>query len=338
MAADTPGPRDDAPTRDGTPPRGGTAIVLLTDPIHADEYARLSRHARVIVAPDSRPDTLRALVAEADVLVVRSRLPDDIFDHAKRLKGVVRHGVGVDLIPMQRADALKIPVANMPGSNTASVVEYCINAMFHLSRDMQALALRDPVADWTGRRAAADGTLELNERTLGIVGVGTIGGALARVALALGMKVCGLTRRPETLPDGVGAVDKPTLFGRADVVVLACPLTPETRGMVDAATLAAMKPDALLINVSRGAVVDTAALMQALQAGRLGGAALDVHDVQPIPADLYPRALPRLLLTPHVAGITRSSMRRMSRGTVDEVLRLLRGERYANPVNPQVYE
>ncbi|ARP80083.1 hydroxyacid dehydrogenase [Bordetella genomosp. 8] len=312
-------------------------VVLLTDPIQADEHARLARHARVVVAPDARADTLRGLIADADVLVVRSRLPEDIFDHQTRLKGVVRHGVGVDLIPMRQANALKIPVANMPGSNTASVVEYCVNAMFDLYRSMQALALRD-ASDWSDRRAQADRTLELHERTLGIVGVGTIGSALAKVALALGMKVIGLTRRPESLPAGVDPASKADLFAQADVVVLACPLTPETRGMVDATTLAAMKPDAVLINVSRGPVVDTAALLQALENGRLGGAALDVHDVQPIPEDLYPQALPRLLLTPHVAGITRSSMTRMSRGTVDEVLRLLRGERYANLVNPQIYE
>ncbi|OZI26367.1 hydroxyacid dehydrogenase [Bordetella genomosp. 9] len=312
-------------------------VVLLTDAIQADEHARLARHARVVVAPDARADTLRGLIADADVLVVRSRLPEDIFDHQTRLKGVVRHGVGVDLIPMRQADALKIPVANMPGSNTASVVEYCVNAMFHLYRNMQALALRGP-SDWNDRRAQADRTLELHERTLGIVGVGTIGSALAKVALALGMKVIGLTRRPDSLPAGVAPANKADLFARADVVVLACPLTPDTRGMVDAATLAAMKPDAVLINVSRGPVVDTAALLQALQNGRLGGAALDVHDVQPIPEGLYPTALPRLLLTPHVAGITRSSMTRMSRGTVDEVLRLLRGERYANLVNPQIYD
>lgn len=312
-------------------------VVLLTDAIQADEHARLARHARVVVAPDARADTLRGLIADADVLVVRSKLPEDIFDHQKRLKGVVRHGVGVDLIPMRQANALKIPVANMPGSNTPSVVEYCVNAMFQLYRNMQALALQRP-SDWGVKRPLADRTFELHGRTLGIVGVGTIGSALAKVALALGMKVIGLTRRPESLPAGVDPADKGALFARADVVVLACPLTPETRGMVDAATLAMMKPDAVLINVSRGPVVDTAALVHALRDGRLGGAALDVHDVQPIPEGLYPPELPGLLLTPHVAGITHSSMTRMSRGTVDEVLRLLRGERFANLVNPQIFE
>jgi D-3-phosphoglycerate dehydrogenase len=312
--------------------------VLLTNPMQDAEQARLATHAQVIVAPSADADTLRAMVADADVLVVRAKLPDDIFDHQTRLKGVVRHGVGLDMIPMDQATARKIPVANMPGSNTASVVEYCINAMFYLQRNMSALALRDPVADWATNRPHADSTRELNGQTLGIVGVGTIGTALAKVARVMGMKVLGLSRRREGLPEGVVFADKQALFSQADIVVLACPLTAETRKLVDAPTLALMKSSALLINVSRGPVVDTAALVAALQAGRLGGAALDVHDTQPIPQGLYPAGMERLLLTPHVAGITESSMTNMSRGSVDEVLRLLQGQRFANLVNPEIFE
>ncbi|MBV7483355.1 D-isomer specific 2-hydroxyacid dehydrogenase family protein [Bordetella sp. BOR01] len=316
----------------------GIPNILLTNAIQQDEQARLAQNGHVVVAPNAQADTLRELVAHADVLVVRAKLPDDIFNHQKRLRGVVRHGVGLDMIPMQHATALKIPVANVPGSNTASVVEYCLNAMFYLQRNMQALALLHPVDDWLPKRARADRALELHGQTLGIVGVGAIGGALAKVALAMGMTVIGLARRPGSLPAGMNPADQQTLFSTADVVVLTCPLTAETRGMVDAPALALMKPEALLINVSRGPVVDTAALVEALQKGRLGGAALDVHDTQPIPQGLYPSGLQRLLLTPHVAGITHSSMARMSRGAVDEVLRLLRGERFVNLVNPQIFQ
>jgi len=310
--------------------------VLLTNPMQEAEQARLAASAQVVVAPSADADTLRALIADADALVVRAKLPDDIFDYQTRLKGVVRHGVGLDMIPVRQATAHRIPVANIPGSNTSSVVEYCLNAMFRLLRNMESLALRDPVRDWASVRPRADSTLELNGQTLGIVGVGAIGGALARVALALGMEVLGLSRRPESLPECVTYADKPTLFSRADIVVLTCPLTDETRDLVDAPTLALMKPSALLINVSRGPVVDTAALITALREHRLGGAALDVHDVQPIPDGLYPAGLERLLLTPHVAGVTRSSMERMSRGVVDEILRLMNGQRFANLVNPEV--
>src|SRR5690606_9921822 len=267
--------------------------ILLTNPMQAEQQARLADQAEIVVAPNTDADTLRRMIVDVDVLVVRARLPDDIFEHQTRLKGVVRHGVGLDMIPMAQATAHRIPVANVPGSNTASVVEYCLNAMFYLQRNMQSLALQDPVGAWASTRPRADGMVELSGQTLGIVGVGTIGGALAKAALALGMNVIGLARRPESLPDGVAFADKQTLFSQADIVVLACPLTAETRNLVDAQTLALMKGNALLINVSRGPVVDTSALIAALQEGRLGGAALDVHDVQPIPAGLYPAGLAR---------------------------------------------
>ena len=120
-------------------------------------------------------------------------------------------------------------------------------------------------------------------------------------------------------------------------MVLCCPLNDQTRGMVDAATVALMKPGAILINVARGAVVDTAAVLAALRQGRLGGAALDVHHRQPLAGDESVFDCPGLLLTPHVAGITATSMLGMSRGAVDTMLALLRGEQPPNVVNPEVF-
>ncbi|WP_353171615.1 NAD(P)-dependent oxidoreductase [Paracandidimonas soli] len=312
--------------------------VLLTNPIHEQEHLRLAQAADVTVAPDTQPDTLRRLIRDAQVLIVRSKLPDDIFQHQQQLRGVIRHGVGLDMIPMAQACAHRIPVANIPGSNTASVVEYCVAAMLHFNRRLPRMLLDDPSRDWAEARRCADQAREINGLTLGIVGVGTIGRALASVAQALGMHVLGLTRRPETLPEGVAAADKTQLFRQSDIVVLSCPLTDETRGLVDASALACMKPDALLINVARGPVVDTNALLTALQEKRLRGAMLDVHDQQPIPEGLYPKGLEHLFLTPHVAAITQSSMQRMSRGAVDEALRLLDGQRFLNLVNPEIYQ
>ena len=119
------------------------------------------------------------------------------------------------------------------------------------------------------------------------------------------------------------------------MVVLSCPLNDSTRGLVDAATLATMKPGAVLINVSRGPVVDTPALIAALRVGKLGGAALDVHDRQPLAPTEPVFEAPNLLLTPHIAGITDNSLRAMSQGSVDTLLALLRGERPTNIVNPE---
>jgi D-3-phosphoglycerate dehydrogenase len=312
-------------------------VVLLTNPIHPDAEAMLAAHARPVTAPDPSPETLRAMVAEAEGLVVRVKLPDDILAGAPRLRGIVRHGVGLDMIPVAAATACGIPVANLPGSNTQAVAEYVFAALFHLRRQVWRLdgGLRDN--GWGAVRPIADGLSEIGGSTLGILGLGEIGGRVAKIGHhGFGMRVLGASRRGATLGGLVQAVDLDTLFAQSDAVVVACPLTEETRGLVDAGRIGRMRPGAVLINVARGPVVDTAALAAALHKGALAGAALDVFDVQPLPPDAPLLACPNLLLTPHVAGITQTSSRAMSVGAVEEMLRILRGERPRNLVNPEI--
>ena len=308
-------------------------IVALTSPIHPEAHARLASQAEIRVARDASPDALREVVRDAHGLIVRNHLPEDIFDHAPQLRGVVRHGVGLDMIPVERATQRGIVVANLPGSNTTAVVEYCLAAMLHLRRGLSSMdaVLRD--TGWAAARPMADTGTELRETTCGIVGVGAIGTQLAHVVQAMGMRTVGLTRRPQSLPSGVQAVDKATLMRESDVIVLCCTLTAETRGLIDGAALALTRPEAILINVSRGPVVDTAALIEALQRHTLAGAALDVHDVQPLAADAAVFSAPNVLLTPHVAGSTATSMHRMSHAAVDDMLKLLKGETPSHPVN-----
>jgi len=308
-------------------------IVALTSPIHPQAHERLAEVAEIRVAKDAGSDALRDVVREAQGLIVRNHLPDDIFDHAAHLRGVVRHGVGLDMIPVERATARGIVVANLPGSNTTAVVEYCLAAMLHLRRRLTEMDSVLRSKGWSSARPMADDGSEVRATSCGIVGVGAIGAQLAGVVQALGMQTIGLTRRPEALPVGVKAVDKATLIRESDVIVMCCPLTSETRGMIDAAALALAKPGAILINVARGPVVDTAALIDALKRGALGGAALDVHDVQPLPADASIFSAPNVLLTPHIAGSTATSMHRMSSGAVDDMIKLLRGEAPSHPVN-----
>lgn len=311
--------------------------VLLTNPIHPDLMPALEQHCDVVLAPDTAPATLARLIAGAQGLVVRTQLQPDLFDHAPMLRAIVRHGVGLDMIPVEAATARGIPVANLPGSNTQAVAEYALAAMLHLRRGLATMDARMRSEGWAAARPLADRGTELGGSVCGIVGVGAIGGRVAALANGLGMRVLGLTRRAEGLPAHVKSVDKGALFTQADVVVLCCPLNEQTRGLVDAATVAAMKPSALLINISRGPVIDTAAVVAALRAGRLGGAAMDVHDKQPLTGAEPVFDAPNLLLTPHVAGITATSMRNMSEGAVATVLALLRGERPANVVNPEVF-
>lgn len=311
--------------------------VLLTNPIHPELQPVLGTQCELLLAPDTSAATLKRLVADSDGLVVRAQLPPDLFDHAPRLRAIVRHGVGLDMIPVAAATARGIPVANLPGSNTQTVVEYCLAAMLHLRRGLATMDARLRSEGWTAARPLADGGTELAGGVCGIVGVGAIGSRLAAVAGALGMHVLGLARRPASLPAGVEAVDKAALFARSDVVVLCCPLTDQTRGMVDAATVAAMKPGAVLVNVARGPVIDTDAVLHALREGRLGGAALDVHDRQPLTGSEAVFDAPNLLLTPHVAGISDTSMRAMSEQAIATLLALLRGERPPNVVNTEVF-
>jgi D-3-phosphoglycerate dehydrogenase len=311
--------------------------VLLTNPIHPDLQPVLAQHCEVVIAPDTAPATIARLIKDADALMVRAQLAPDAFDHATRLRAVVRHGVGLDMIPVEAATARGIPVANLPGSNTQAVVEYCIAAMLHLRRGLATIDRTLRTDGWAAARPLADRGAELGGSVCGIVGVGAVGSRLSEAARGLGMRVLGLTRRPESLPAHVEAVDKQTLFAQADVIVLCCPLNEQTRGLVDAVTVATMKPDAILINVARGPVIDTAAVVVALRDGRLGGAAMDVHDRQPLTGQEPIFSAPNLLLTPHVAGITGTSMRAMSEGAIATLLALLRGERPSNVVNPEVF-
>lgn len=308
--------------------------VLLTGPMDPEGERLIAELAEVVLAPDAQPDTLRRLVADADVLVVRSALPADLFEHAPRLRGVVRHGVGVDMIPMAAANARRIPVANVPGSNRHAVAEHAIGAVALLRRHTARMDALLRSAGWQRSRALADEAGELHDQVLGIVGLGEVGTRIAEIAHhGYGMRVLGHQRRLDALPPFVEGAALDDLLARSDAVVLACPLTDATRGLLDARRLALMPRHAVLVNVARGAVVDEEALIAALRGHRIGGAALDVFDSQPLRDDHPLLALDNVLLTPHAAGLTVQSMRRMSLGTAEEVRRLLAGQLPRHLVN-----
>jgi D-3-phosphoglycerate dehydrogenase len=171
------------------------------------------------------------------------------------------------------------------------------------------------------------------------LGAGNIGRSLAAIARnGFNCTTIAHTRTPSNLPAGLEAVEFDDLLARSDVLVLCCPLNDQTRGIIDAAALARMKPGAILINVSRGPVTDEAALADALARGHLAGAAIDVFTEQPLPEDHPFYSLPNVILTPHMAGITEESMLRMGQGVVEEVRRILAGEKPRNFCNPEVWD
>ncbi|WP_209427946.1 NAD(P)-dependent oxidoreductase [Pararhodobacter sp. SW119] len=311
-------------------------MVLLTNPIHPDGRAILEQHARLVEAPDTRAETLRSLTQDAAGIIVRCQLPSDILDHGPQLVGLVRHGVGLDFIPVEAATAAGVAVANLPGINAQAVAEYVFSALFHLRRRLAAIDEAHRSDGWDAGRSIAGDVLEIGGSTIGILGVGTIGSRIAEIARGgFGMRVLGVARRPETLAGDVEAVDLERLFSESDAVVLSCSLNDSTRGLVDARLIARMKPGAVLINVSRGAVLDATALAAALQEGRIAGAALDVYAEQPLERGSPLFDCPNLLMTTHVAAITATSMRAMSIGAAEEMCRLLTGAEPQNLVNPE---
>lgn len=315
--------------------------VVLTDAIHPDAHAALARDA-IVLSPDPQlagtaaADALRHLVQDAQGLIVRRQLPADIFDGPHRLRGVVRHGVGVDFIPVDRATAQGLPVANTPDVNANAVAEYAVMAMLEGARRLRHFDAEVRRGAWNARRSAGALTYELRGRLLGIVGFGAIGRRIAEIASAgFGMQVAAHTRSVSRLPAAVGACGLAELFERSDFVVLACPLTEQTRGMINHDVLARARPGLVLVNVARGPVIDEPALVSALQAGVLGGAVLDVFATQPLPMDSPLRNHPRVTLTPHLAGTTGDAERAMGLLAVQTQLALIRGERPSNIVNFQ---
>jgi D-3-phosphoglycerate dehydrogenase / 2-oxoglutarate reductase len=311
--------------------------VLLSDSIAPAGEEALRREVEVIRAPDSDIATLRKWARDVDGVLTRSKLPDDLFDAAPRVRGVVVHGTGTDLVPVASATAHGVMVANLPGINAQSVAEYCAMAMLMLSRRILAITSTLRSKTWDEARVLGGGARELAGMTVGIVGVGEIGGRLAKIARnGFAMKVLGHQRRLDRLP--VEAMPSPLreLIQSSDFVVLACPLTPQTRYLMNRETLALMKPSAWLINVGRGPVVQEEALVEALKGKRIAGAMLDVYEHYRLEPGHPLFSLDNVILTPHLAAVTQESRARASVAAADEMLRILRGERPRNLVNPEV--
>ncbi len=310
--------------------------ILVTDPIDPAGIALLAAHAEVVRPPDTRQDTLRALGRDVDAVITRSRLPDDLFDAAPRIRVVMIHGTGTDLVPLAAASAHGVMVANMPGGNAQSVAEYCLMAIMLLARNFRLIdgALRS--AAWDSARALAEPAVEVEKKTLGIVGVGHIGTHLAKMCIGgLSMRVLGNQRRLDRLPPGVAPAPLDRLLAESDFVVLTCPLTPETHHLLNATRFALMKRTAFLVNVGRGPVIDETALIEALRGNVIAGAMLDVYEHYRLEPDNPLRTLPNAVLTPHLAGSTRESREHSGRLAAEETLRMLAGEAPLSFVNPE---
>jgi D-3-phosphoglycerate dehydrogenase len=311
--------------------------VLIVDPIAPAGEEVLAHRSELVRAPDSAPDTIRRLAAASDGLITRSKLPDDIFSAAPRLRAVAIHGTGIDLVPLPAATARGVMVSNSPGGNAQSVAEYCAMGMLMLARNIAAITASLRKDSWDAARALGAGTYEIAGMTLGIVGVGEIGSRVARIARrGFGMRVLGHQRRLDRLPPEAEPAELDALVSASDFVVLACPLTPQTLHLFNRKRLSSMRPGAWLINVGRGPVIDEAALIEALRERRIGGAMLDVYEHYRLEPGHPLTTLDNVVLTPHLSGMTVESRARMGVAAAEEMLRMLAGEPPRNFVNPEV--
>jgi len=299
------------------------------------QLERLRPYGQVIVHPD-RPRTLEEQIARAQDAVclmnTRSAVkwPAEALRALPSLRMATVCGIGTDAFDLALARELGITVCNIPGKTAPIVAEHAFGLMLAIAKRAYFQTAELKAGRWTG-----GDNVYLHGKVLGIVGTGQIGASMARLAQAMGMQVLAWTFNPtpaRAAELGVRFVGLDELLRVADVVSLHVKLTDRSRGLIRARELALMKPGALLVNTARGAIVDTEALVEALRAGRLGGAALDVFDTEPLPPDHPILTCEQVVLTAHNADQTPEGMELLNAGVVDNVIAFLEG-RPQNVVN-----
>lgn len=310
------------------------AVILVTHGIPGDGFDLLHPH-QVIMPPVlqafSEEELLR-LAPEADAIVAGGRVSAAVIGAASKLKIIANYGAGYDAVDVEAARLAGVPVTNIPDSVTQDTAELAVGLMLSVSRRIGEMNLRlrkEPPESLFGMGRYMGQSLR--GKTLGILGCGRIGSRTAELARTFGMQVMGYSRRGCD-PKVAQPVSFDELLQKADVLSLHCPLTNETRGIMNAAAFAKMKKGALLINTARGAVVDTAALLDALQNGTIAGAGLDVFPDEPhVPAELLQHD--RVVCTPHVGTNTLLTRCEMAQACSRQILDVLEGKRPENIVN-----
>lgn len=310
-----------------------TNTIVISEFMDEPAVARLRQIAQVDYRPElvDNQEALLQSLANATALIVRNRtqVNAQLLAHAPRLQVVGRLGVGLDNIDMDLCADKGITVYPAVGANAQAVAEYVIATTFVLLRGAYLASAQVTAGKWP--RPQLSNGLEVAGRTLGLVGFGGIGQLTARLASALGMKIAAydpMINSESPIWAGTGAMQMSLdeLLQHSDVVSLHTPLTKETRHLINASRIARMKAQAVLINTSRGGIVDEQALVAALQAGKLRGAALDVFEDEPVKAKNNLPDMPNLILTPHIAGLTQEANERVSGVIAEKVMGYLKGK------------
>src|SRR5689334_16647424 len=311
--------------------------ILIADDLSPEAKTILERipGAEVEFRVGLKPAELREIISGYDALAVRSatKVTADILAAAPRLRVIGRAGTGVDNIDLAAATRRGV-VMNAPGGNSVSVAEHTLALLLALSRRVADASKSTCSGKWEKKKFSSG--RELSGKTLGVVGTGNIGALVVQRAKAFGMKVIGydpFLSEEAAGKLGVELVPLPEIFRRSDAITLHVPLTEQTKNMVAAPQLAAMKRGALLINCARGGLVDERALAESLRSGHLGGAALDVFETEPPPADHPLFSCENFIATPHLGGSTEDAQQNVAVIVCESMVEYLSTGTVRNAVN-----
>lgn len=304
------------------------ARILVTDPLDPAAADALRKAGHEVTERKLAPDELLREIPKYDALLVRSetKVTRAVIGVADKLKVIGRAGVGVDNIDVNAAKERGVAVVNAPLAATNAVAELTLGHMLAMARHLPEADASTRAGKW--EKKAFKG-VELSGRTLGLLGVGRIGGRVAELAKAFGMQVVAFD--PYVTPEkaremGVEKLDDMMdVVRKSDFVSVHVPLTPETKHMVNEDLLAAFRPGSFLLNISRGGIVDEKALHQAVKSGHLGGAALDVFEVEPL-KETPLSELPTVHMTPHVGASTKEAQEKAGMMVAEQVRKVLAGE------------
>ncbi|MEM2874545.1 MAG: hydroxyacid dehydrogenase [Candidatus Hadarchaeales archaeon] len=300
--------------------------ILVSDKIHEDGIRILRGFAEVDVITGLKPEELCARIAGYDAIVVRSatKVTADVISAGKNLKVIARAGVGLDNVDAKAAIARNIKLINSPEASSVAVAELVMGLMLSFARSIPRADQSTKLGRWEKKELM--GT-ELRGKTLGVVGTGNIGRAVARRAVAFEMKLLlHDIARDEKFADEVGGryVGLDELLRESDYITLHVPLMPETRYIIGRREIELMKPNAVLINTSRGAIVNEKELVEALREKRIGGACLDVYETEPLTAGPL-LSLPNVILTPHIGASTVEAQREAAVVIAEKLKRFFEG-------------
>ena len=299
------------------------AILVTGADLAAAAVDLLAGFELVYAGAKPTEDDLVALCRRHDpvaIIVRYGKVGAAVMDAAPSLKVISKHGSGTDTIDKAAAAARGIEVVAATGANAAAVAEHALALLLACAKSVVALDARMRAGHWD---KATHKSVELEGRTLGIVGLGAIGRRMARMADAMGMRVIGHDPWAKDLPEHVTPVDLATVWRESDAISLHCPLTPENDGFINAATLAACKRGVILVNTARGGLIDEAALLEAVRTGQVASAGLDSFRTEPMSGPHPFHAEPRILLSPHIGGVTADAYVKMGTGAARNVLAVL---------------